>query len=442
MLQNISNLDNSCNSVGMWKQIRKLFPKILKTVPTGIKNHEGKVVTKTSLVKQIIIRKYKIRLRKRPANPEIKHIMKIKEENARRIIDIAREVKTPPWTAKELSTVLKSFKNNKCRDPNSMINEIFKPGVIGTDLQIALLDLFNLCKSKMKIPKFMTVSNIVNIWKKKGDKLNIDSYRGILIINIFKSVILKLIYQDKSKTIDSHMSDFQIGGRKGKNVRDHLFVVNGIIQDTLSSVKMKPINLIVADFQLCFDGLSLPLTCRDLYNSGCKDDKLALLYDINKTSKVAVKTSLGLTERFDLQDNVLQGDVFGNILASNQIDKLGKQCLESERNLYLYRNTIPIAPLAMCDDLLLISECGYQTELAVSYMNSQSRYNYLQFGLSKCFKMHVGKTKQKFKCSPVLLDNWTSQEKENKQTGKIEFQENYTGKMKVKDVSEIKYLGN
>ena len=190
------------------------------------------------------------------------------------------------------------------------------------------------------------------------------------------------------------MSDFQIGGRKGKNVRDHLFVVNGIIQDTLSSVKMKPINLIVADFQLCFDGLSLPLTCRDLYNSGCKDDKLALLYDINKTSKVAVKTSLGLTERFDLQDNVLQGDVFGNILASNQIDKFGKQCLESERNLYLYRNTIPIAPLAMCDDLLLISECGYQTELAVSYMNSQSRYNYLQFGLSKCFKMHVGKTKK------------------------------------------------
>ena len=165
MLQNISNLDNSCNSVG--KQIRKLFPKILKTVPTGIKNHEGKVVTKSSLVKQIIIRKYKIRLRKRPTNPEIKHIMKIKEENARRIIDIAREVKTPPWTAKELSTVLKSLKNNKCRDPNSMINEIFKPGVIGTDLQIALLDLFNLCKSKMKIPKFMTVSNIVNIWKKR-----------------------------------------------------------------------------------------------------------------------------------------------------------------------------------------------------------------------------------------------------------------------------------
>ena len=97
-----------------------------------------------------------------------------------------------------------------------------------------------------------------------------------------------------------------------------------MIQDALSSVKVKPINLIVADFQQCFDGLSLPLACKDLYSSGCKDDKLALLYDISKTSNVAVKTSLGLTERFIIQDNVLQGDVFGNILASNQIDKFGK----------------------------------------------------------------------------------------------------------------------
>ena len=143
----------------------------------------------------------------------------------------------------------------------------------------------------MKIPDFMTVSHIVNIWKKKGDKMDIDSYRGILITNVYKYFILKFIHQDKANIIDSYMSEFQIGGRKNRNVRDHLFVVNGIVQDTLSSVKMKPINLIIADFQLCFDGLSLPLTCQDLYSSGCKDDKLSLLYDINKQNNVSVRTS-------------------------------------------------------------------------------------------------------------------------------------------------------
>ena len=95
--------------------------------------------------------------------------------------------------------------------------------------------------------------------------MRIDSYRGIFITNIYKSLILKLIHQDTAKTIDSHMSEFQIGGRKGRNVRDHLFVVNGIVQDTLSSVKMKPINIVIADFQLCFDGLSLPLAFKEIY---------------------------------------------------------------------------------------------------------------------------------------------------------------------------------
>ena len=122
-----------------------------------------------------------------------------------------------------------------------------------------------------------------------GDKLDIDTYRGICIVNTFKSILMKMIYQDKSKVFDSTTSDFQIGGRKGKNVRDHIFVVNGIVQNTLSSVKNKPINMIVADFKLCFDGLSLPLTCKDLYEAGCKDDKLALIFDINRKHRVAVK---------------------------------------------------------------------------------------------------------------------------------------------------------
>ena len=49
----------------------------------------------------------------------------------------------------------------------------------------------------MKIPNFMKMANISNIWKRKGDKINIDSYRGIFKGNIFRSLILRMIYQDK-----------------------------------------------------------------------------------------------------------------------------------------------------------------------------------------------------------------------------------------------------
>ena len=91
--QDIANSENSCNTRGMWKQIRKVVPKILKTIPTVIKNNKCKIITNTSSVKQIIVRKYKQRLGKRPANPQIKELMKIKEENALRIIELARKEK-------------------------------------------------------------------------------------------------------------------------------------------------------------------------------------------------------------------------------------------------------------------------------------------------------------------------------------------------------------
>ena len=86
-----------------------------------------------------------------------------------------------------------------------------------------------------------------------------------------------------------------------------------------------------------------------------------------------------MTERFEINQNILQGDVFGNILASNQIDKFGKHCLENMEHIYMYRNKIPIAPFTMCDDLLVISECGYKTELVAAYLNCQARFNFLQF---------------------------------------------------------------
>ena len=35
----------------------------------------------------------------------------------------------------------------------------------------------------------------------------------------------------------------------------------------------------------------------DIYEAGVQDDKLALLYEINKINKLAVKTPHGLTER-------------------------------------------------------------------------------------------------------------------------------------------------
>jgi hypothetical protein len=89
--------------------------------------------------------------------------------------------------------------------------------------------------------------------------------------------------------------------------------------------------------------------------------------------------------------------VFGPIMCSNSIDKIGKMCYDRGENLYLYTSMVNILPLAMCDDLLAISSCG-QTSLSLNtYINTQIELKKLKFhtpdkqGKTKCHKIHVGK---------------------------------------------------
>ena len=54
---------------------------------------------------------------------------------------------------------------------------------------------------------------------------------------------MKLIYNEKYETIDSSTSDSNVGARRNKNIINHIFVINGIINDVLSSNKNTPIGI-------------------------------------------------------------------------------------------------------------------------------------------------------------------------------------------------------
>ena len=86
------------------------------------------------------------------------------------------------WSMKNLDAVLKSLKNNQSRDPLGMINELFKPGVIGQDLKKAILALMNGMKKFLEIPSFMQLSNITTIYKMKGSRLKLENDCGIFIL--------------------------------------------------------------------------------------------------------------------------------------------------------------------------------------------------------------------------------------------------------------------
>ena len=197
---------------------------------------------------------------------------------------------------------------------------------------------------------------------------------------------MKMIYRDIYETIDKSMSDSQIGGRKGKNIRNHIWVLNSIITDTLKNKNKKPIDVQIYDYKQCFDGLWLEESLNDLYDGGLKDEKLNILHSANKVVNIVVKTPVGRTKSEDIHNVVLQGDVFGALLCSKQADLIGKECLQDDKYTYLYKNEVKIPPLTMVDDVICISECGFKSVMVNSYMQCETSSKKFQFSTSKCKK--------------------------------------------------------
>ena len=78
-----------------------------------------------------------------------------------------------------------------------------------------------------------------------------------------------------------------------------------------------------------FDSIDLRQAISDVFEAGLKDDILALVYEANKEVFMAVRIPEGLTDIQKLENIVLQGDTWSSLLASVQVDLIGKDCAES-----------------------------------------------------------------------------------------------------------------
>ena len=192
----------------------------------------------------------------------------------------------------DIEKVVKKLKNNQTRDPNGMINELFKPTIMGQDLKLAVLHLMNGIKQSFFFPDYMKLANISSIYKNKGSRFDIENDRGIFILPVLRKLLDKLSYEDKYPGIDSSMSDSNIGARRGRNIKKHLFLIYGIINFVLFEDN-SCIDIQIYDLVKAFDRLWLEDCMNDLFDSlpsEQQDDKLALVYQGNIDNEVVVNT--------------------------------------------------------------------------------------------------------------------------------------------------------
>ena len=266
---------------------------------------------------------------------------------------MARQRKTPPWTMKQLETVLDYLKKNKSRDPLGYANDIFKLDVAGDDLKNAILTMLNRVKIKLIYPDALEVYDISSIYKNKGVRNSFDNYRGIFRVPIFRTILDRLIYNDEYSTIDENLSDSNVGARKNRNIRDNIFVLNAINNSVING-KEDSIDIQIFDVEKCFDALWVEECINDMYDAGLVNDKLVLLFLENQNAKIAVKTPGGKSDRISIKNVIMQGTVWGSLLCTAYMDKPGKLANGNTELVYKYKGVVDTPSLGMVDDILSV----------------------------------------------------------------------------------------
>ena len=250
-------------------------------------------------------------------------------------IKLSKSKTTDPWSMEDLKEVLKQLKTDKSRDPDGYINELFKESVAGSDLLLGILKIMNMIKKQQIYPTILEKSNISSIYKKKSRR-DFENYRGIFRVPILRSIFDRLTYNDSYYTIDSHLTDGNVGARKNRSARDNIFVLGAII-NSVTKGNCEAIQIQVMDATKCFDKLWLQACINSLYEAGIDNDTLNLLYIENKNAQVAVKINNKLSARINVKDVVMQGSVWGSIKCTATMDTMNQTAMTDKTLQYTYK---------------------------------------------------------------------------------------------------------
>ena len=290
--------------------------------------------------------------------------------------------------------MLKYLKKNKSRDPFGYSNDLFRIDVAGDNLKDAILILMNRIKEEQVYPEVLEDCDITSIYKNKGARNCLESYRGIFRVPILRTILDRLIYNDEYKIIDQNLTDSNVGARQNRNIRDNIFVLNAVNNSVVNG-KEEPVDVQVFDVEKCFDSLWVEECINDIYESGLTNDKLNLLYLENQNANIAIKTQEGKSNRKSITNVIMQGTVWASLMCTATMDKLGKLIYKDHKMTYKYKGKVETPCLGMVDDILCIQKCATSTAKINAVVNAFIENKKLKLSQQKCSRIHIQKKKMK-----------------------------------------------
>ena len=216
-----------------------------------------------------------------------------------------------PPTFAETVQAIRSLKNNKSPGPDGIPSELIKEG--GQLLHQRLHDLILTIWNQERIPAEWLTSDIVTIYKKKGDRTDCNNSRGISLLVNASKVLAKIMLSRLTKHLtESTLPETQCGFRKERSTCDMIFVARQIQEKCHE--QNRELYIAFIDLAKAFDTVNRELLWNALSKFGVPNKFLTILKSLHDNMNARVSIGGNKSEPFNVEVGVKQGCVLAPVI--------------------------------------------------------------------------------------------------------------------------------
>ena len=205
-----------------------------------------------------------------------------------------------------------------------------------------------------------------------------------------RKVFGDIVTDELKLKIENSVSKFQIGAMVCHRPQEHIFTIKSII--SLYKMMGKGIILCLYDISKFFDRENLRDCMNELYKLNVKGKLYRLIFNLNKSTEICVKTSVGKTNSADVGEGLGQGTNEGAIVSSvslaGGLDEKFKDSNDEVKYLDL-----PMAPIIFQDDIGRLAENLESVQMGYNRIEKMAEEKLLDFNLDKSCFLLIGNKK-------------------------------------------------
>ena len=272
----------------------------------------------------------------------------------------------------------------------------------GNDFKESLFNLYSLFWDSEDKPDQWRKTMIIQLFKGKGEKNEFSNQRNIHTKLDVPKLFGHMVMSHAKGKIIANMTKFQIGTKTGHRAQEHLFTLKSVI-----SLYLRydfPVLIQLYDISKFFDRESLRDGMNAIYNCGIRGKLYRLIYNMNKDSKITVRTAVGETDEAETGENIGQGTLEGANISAANIDYTVNMFFKTSMDELSYGGDQP-QPLLFQDDISRLATSVWGAQSGNDKMESVMETKLLDFNLDKSCVIVMGSEKRKAEIDEELKEN-------------------------------------